>query len=119
MRVATMVLIIGMVLPAASFAQQQGVQQTRLLERVDLPPLTRERPAPAAAQAKTRKGLQWGSAIGAASGAAAAAVAAERYGQNEGGRFCTACFAQWSLISVPIGIAIGAVAGALIDVARQ
>jgi hypothetical protein len=63
--------------------------------------------------------MRWGIAIGIGAGVAVAGASAARYGENEGGRFCGACFIRWSAISVPAGAGIGAAVGFLIDRARR
>ena len=55
-----------------------------------------------------RKALLVGVAIGAGTALALTAAAASRYGENEGGSFCSRCMLQWSAVSVPIGAAVGA-----------
>ena len=50
---------------------------------------------------------------------AIAALGAARYGDNEGGRFCGACFVEWSAVTVPAGAGIGAAVGYFIDKARR
>jgi hypothetical protein len=60
---------------------------------------------------KRRNTIALGAVIGAAGAAAVTAWAASSYGENEGGRFCVACFAQWSAIAVPVGAAAGAGVG--------
>lgn len=58
-------------------------------------------------------------AIGIGAGAGVAGLAASKYGENEGGSFCAACFAQWSAIAIPVGAGVGAAVGYLIDRARD
>jgi hypothetical protein len=77
---------------------------------------------PVHAQASTaRRGsaIRWGVVLGIGTGVAVSAAAASRYGENEGGEFCTRCFVQWSAISVPVGAGIGAAVGYLVDRARR
>jgi hypothetical protein len=61
--------------------------------------------------------------LGVLTGASAALVstyaAANSYGDNEGGRFCTRCFVQWSAVAVPIGAAVGAGIGFAIEARRR
>ena len=74
----------------------------------------------AQAQGKPRRSaVAWGILGGVVAGVAVAGLAANRYGENEGGRFCTRCFATWSAVTVPVGAGVGAVAGYLVDVARR
>jgi hypothetical protein len=58
-------------------------------------------------------------AIGIGAGVGGAAIAASKYGGNEGGGFCGACFARWSAISLPVGAGVGAAVGYLIDRVRD
>jgi len=52
---------------------------------------------------------------GAGAGFAVATGAAARYVENEGGRFCGACLAQWSIVTVPVSAGLGALIGLTID----
>ena len=52
-----------------------------------------------------------GALIGAGAALVATGMAASKYGENEGGRFCSRCLAQWSLFTVPAGAGIGAAIG--------
>jgi hypothetical protein len=61
----------------------------------------------------------FGAAIGAAGAFAVTAWAASRYGDNEGGSFCSGCLAQWGAIAVPAGAGIGAAIGLAIEQARR
>jgi hypothetical protein len=71
------------------------------------------------APGSTRHAMRWGIAIGIGAGLAIAGYSAARYGENEGGRFCGACFIRWSAIAVPVGAGIGAAVGYAIDRARR
>ncbi len=81
------------------------------------------RPAGTAATTATRpsrkSAVGWGIAIGIGGGIGLTGAAASRYGNNEGGKFCTRCFVQWSAVAVPVGAGIGAAVGYLIDRARR
>jgi hypothetical protein len=66
-----------------------------------------------------KSALGWSIAAGAAAGLGMAGVGAARYGDNEGGTFCTRCFVEWSAVSIPVGAGIGAAVGYLIDRARR
>ena len=79
---------------------------------------------PAFAQTPTERGhpVAAGAFAGAGVAAIATFVGAARYGRNEsaeGGRFCGACFVQWSTLTVPVGAAMGAAIGFGIDRARR
>lgn len=63
--------------------------------------------------------IGWAIAIGIGAGATIAGVAASKYGENEGGTFCTGCFAEWSAIAIPVGAGVGAAVGYLLDRARR
>ena len=60
-----------------------------------------------------------GALIGAAVAVAVTAVAAKKYGDNEGGKFCSACLLQWSVVTVPIGAGLGAGIGFGVASARR
>jgi hypothetical protein len=57
----------------------------------------------------------YGALIGAAAGIVVTSLAANSYGNNEGGRFCNACFVQWGAGIVPASAGIGVAVGAVID----
>jgi hypothetical protein len=65
--------------------------------------------------ARTRTGGPRGALIGAAIGAGTAAAvtywAAAKYGENEGGRFCTGCFMNWGAVTIPAAALVGALVG--------
>ena len=52
---------------------------------------------------------------GAGAALAVTAAAAAAYGQNEGGAFCGNCFVTWSVVTVPVGVGVGALIGFAID----
>lgn len=56
--------------------------------------------------------------VGAAAAFGITATAAARYGGNEGVGFCRSCLVEWSMITVPIGAAIGALVGLAIDLSQ-
>jgi hypothetical protein len=60
-----------------------------------------------------------GMLTGAGVALASTVAAASSYGENEGGRFCTRCFVQWSAVAVPVGIAAGAGIGFAIEAGRR
>lgn len=66
-----------------------------------------------------KSAVGWGIAIGIGGGIGLTGAAASRYGNNEGGKFCTRCFVQWSAVAVPVGAGVGAAVGYLIDRARR
>ncbi len=66
-----------------------------------------------------RSAVGWGILGGVVAGVVVAGVGASRYGENEGGEFCTRCFATWSAVTIPVGAGVGALAGYLVDVARR
>lgn len=70
--------------------------------------------APAAAQGGGRKSVLIGIVAGAGAAAAITWWAADRYGDNEGGRFCTRCFTTWGAATIPAGGLAGALVGALV-----
>jgi hypothetical protein len=65
------------------------------------------------------KGVMIGALVGAGAALIATGVMADRYGQNEGGRFCSRCMVEWSVITVPVGAGIGAAVGYGVDRARR
>lgn len=70
--------------------------------------------APAVAQGGRRKSVLIGIVAGAGAAAAITWWAADRYGENEGGRFCTRCFTTWGAATIPAGGLAGAFVGALV-----
>jgi hypothetical protein len=72
-----------------------------------------------AVQGSRRSAVPWGILGGSVVGIAVSGSAAARYGDNEGGDFCTPCFVRWSSVTIPVGAAVGALTGYLIDVARR
>lgn len=70
--------------------------------------------AAAVAQGGSRKSVMIGIAAGAGAAAAITWWAADRYGENEGGRFCTRCFTTWGAATIPAGGLAGALIGALV-----
>jgi hypothetical protein len=92
-----------------------GIAISRTVDGMTGHPIRNETPA---AQAVTRSGhraTRWGIAVGAVAAASVTAWAASSYGENEGGRFCSRCFMQWSALSIPVGATAGAGVGYLID----
>lgn len=68
-------------------------------------------PAPAK---KGKNPVIIGALIGAVGAAAFTAMFAAKYGENETGGFCGACFAYWAPLAVPAGAGIGAGVGWII-----
>lgn len=56
---------------------------------------------------------------GALAGFGFAAFGASAYGMNEGGGFCGGCLVQWSVVTVPMGAAAGALIGFAIDLSAR
>lgn len=75
--------------------------------------------ASAVVQGGSRKGVVIGIAAGAGAAAAITWWAADRYGENEGGRFCTRCFTTWGAATIPAGGLAGALVGAVVGRARS
>jgi hypothetical protein len=114
-------ILLPAILFCALLAPQAAEAQRLLLPAPSEPVLTRDTAGSAAWQrSRPRSGLvARGALIGAGAGLAVTAVAAAKYGENEGGRFCGACMAQWSLVTVPLGAAIGAGIGFGIERSRR
>lgn len=70
--------------------------------------------APTVARRGSRKSVMIGIVAGAGAAAAITWWAADRYGENEGGRFCTRCFTTWGAATIPAGGLAGALIGALV-----
>jgi len=72
-----------------------------------------------AVQRSRRSAIPWGILGGVVAGVAISGSAAARRGENEGGDFCSPCFLRWSAVTLPVGAAVGALTGYLIDLARR
>jgi hypothetical protein len=64
--------------------------------------------APSPSSRRYQRAPLVGAVVGGLAAAALTAGLARAYGNNEGGRFCGACFAQWGAIAIPAGAGIGA-----------
>ena len=111
-------LICVVLLPGAALAQAAAADAGAPSIRAAAPALPD--PEPPAPEPRPRfHPAAWGGLIGGGTAAAITVWAAASYGENEGGKFCTGCFAQWSTITVPIGTAIGAGIGFAVDLIRR
>jgi hypothetical protein len=105
--------------PARGILRAESLKPySTILDRADRSVVAPGRRSPGGVRHQ-RSAVGWGILGGAIAGAAVSAVAADRYGKNEGGQFCTRCFALVSAIAVPAGAGLGALTGHLIDVARR
>lgn len=108
-RTVLVAAIICSAVLAPEEAQAQQAMSARPYESVFAREI-RENPVPQAVPRGSRA-VMTGALIGAGGALALTAMAAAKYGENEGGSFCTRCMMQWLAVSVPIGAGIGAVIG--------
>lgn len=111
------VLIAALIAPLTAQAQNRAssgtpVRSTFLNTTAEIPPSQTSPP-------RATKAVVIGAVIGAGAALALTAAGASRYGENEGGEFCSPCMLQWSLVSVPVGAAIGASIGYGVHRARR
>jgi hypothetical protein len=101
LRTVVVLAIICCAVLAPGEAQAQQAMSARPYESLFAREV-RENPVPQAAPRGSRA-VMTGALIGAGGALALTAMAAAKYGENEGGSFCTRCMMQWSVVSVPIG----------------